>query len=102
MKFYTKRPIPVPAVKVTKENREEIIALLNSGTTGWEIVKENGEEVGFFVHTWEGIEPVYYDPTKNVDKDHPDGDYVWIIKGIHNECYPCYDDVFKESYDEVK
>ena len=102
MKFYTKRPIPVPAVEVTKENREEIIALLNSGTTGWEIVKEKGVEVGFLVHAWEGIEPVYYDPTKNVDKNHPYGTFVWIIRGIHNECYPCANDVFLESYDEVK
>lgn len=27
------------------------------------------------------------------------GDYV--IKGIHNECYPCAKSVFEDSYEEV-
>lgn len=99
MNFYVKRPIPVPAISVTKENEEEIINLLNSGTTGWQEIKQNGEIIGFHVHAWEGIEPVYYDITKNADKDHLNGTLVWIIKGIHNECYPCVDDVFQDSYD---
>lgn len=28
------------------------------------------------------------------------GDY--IIKGVHNEYYPCKPDIFKETYDEVE
>ena len=85
MKMFVKKPIPVAAVKVEKENREEIIELLNSGTTGWEEL-----ENGFMVHSWEGIEPVVY------------GSNYWIIRGIKGECYPCEGSVFEQSYEEVK
>lgn len=85
MKQYIKKPIPICAVEVKKENREEIIELLKSGTTEWEEIKN-----GFYVHSWEGIQPVYYDNN------------YWIIRGIKGECYPCESHVFEESYEELK
>ena len=83
MKFYTKKPIPVAAVKCEKENRKEIIELLQQGTTKWEELPD-----GFMVHSWEGVEPVKY------------GSNYWIIKGVKGECYPCEGGVFEQSYEE--
>lgn len=85
MKYYVKKPIPVAAAKVEKENREEIIELLKSGTTAWEELPD-----GFMVYSWEGIEPVKY------------GSNYWIIRGIKGECYPCEGNVFEESYEPYK
>ena len=85
LKQYIKKPIPVYAVKVEKENKLQIIALLKSGTTDWEELED-----GFMVHSWEGIEPVKY------------GSNYWIIRGIKGECYPCEGNIFEESYVEVK
>ena len=85
MKQYVKNPIPVYAVKVEKENREEIIELLNMGTTGWEELPD-----GFLVHSWEGVEPVKY------------GSDYYIIRGIKGECYPYEGNVFRESYTEYR
>ena len=79
---YVKKPIPIEAVKVEKENREQIIKLLQKGVTGWEELED-----GFIVHSWEGVEPVKY------------GSNYWIIKGIKGECYPCEGTVFDESYE---
>lgn len=85
MKQYIKKPIPIYAVKVEKENRDEIIELLKMGVTDWEELDN-----GFLVHSWEGVEPVVY------------GSNYWIIRGIKGECYPCEGNVFDESYEEVK
>ena len=85
MKKYVKKPIPVYAVKVEKENRDEIIELLKMGVTDWEELDN-----GFLVHSWEGVEPVVY------------GSNYWIIRGIKGECYPCEGGVFEESYIEAE
>ena len=85
MKFYVKKPIPVAAVKVEKENKDDIVELLKSGSTKW-----NELEDGFMVHSWEGIEPVKY------------GSNYWIIRGVKGECYQCEGSVFEESYEVAK
>jgi len=84
MRYFIKKAIPIAAVKVEVENREEIIELLQSGTTEWEETPN-----GFMVHSWEGIEPVTF------------GSNYWIIRGVKGECYPCEGDVFDSSYEEV-
>ena len=97
MKKYIKIA-PVCAVEVVKENEEEIIKLLESGTTGFDILKdETGNIIGYMVHSWEGVEPVFYDITKN-----PKPSKYWIIRGVKGECYPCEGNVFEERYVEVK
>ena len=85
LKKYVKKPIPIEAVKVEKENRDLIIKLLKKGVTDWEELED-----GFLVHSWEGAEPVKY------------GSNYWIIKGIKGECYPCEGNVFNESYEEYE
>ena len=85
MKQYIKKPIPIFAVKVERENHDELIELLKMGVTDWEELDN-----GFLVHSWEGVEPVVY------------GSNYWIIRGIKGECYPCEGNVFDESYEEVR
>lgn len=77
---YTKKPIPVEAVRFNGENREEI-----ENFVGEKAVFKSGE---LFIYTLEGI-------MKSVA-----GDY--IIKGIHGEFYPCKEDIFMESYEEYE
>jgi len=89
MKF-VKKPIPIDAVKCLKENEEEIIELLESGTTEWEkVLDDDYNVVGFNIHSWEGVDPVYYDVTKNKNSG---GKPYWIMKGLKGECYPCVAD----------
>lgn len=88
MKF-VKKPIPIEAVKCIKENEEEIINLLNSGTTEWEPITQGDEIVGYDIHSWEGVDPCYYDVTKNKNSN---GKPYWIMKGLKSECYPCVAD----------
>ena len=84
-----KKPIPVDAVKCVKENEEEIIQLLNQGVTDFEPITQGEEIVGFYIHSWEGVDPVYYDVDKNKNGN---GKPYWIIKGLKNEIYPCVAD----------
>jgi len=98
MKF-VKKPIPIEAVKCVKENEEEILKLLNSGTTEFEPLTEGKDDeiVGFDIHSWEGVDPVYYDPKRNVNKDHTNGAEYYIMKGIKGECYPYVKDDDSEA-----
>lgn len=92
MKFI-KKPIPIDAVKCIKKNEAEIIRLLNSGKTDYDLIKDGTLSiVGYDIHSWEGVDPVYYDPKKNSTKDHPNGAVYWVIRGIKGEIYPCIED----------
>lgn len=90
---YVKKPIPVEAVKCTYENRDEVESLLESGTTEWEkVLDDDYNLIGYNIHSWEGVDPVYFDPSRNVNKDHPFGAEYFVIKGLKGECYPCIKD----------
>jgi len=89
MKF-VKKPLPIDAVKCIKENEEEIKALLESGTTEWEpLLDDDYNVIGFHIHSWEGVDPVYYDVAKNKNSG---GKPYWVMKGLKGECYPCVAD----------
>lgn len=101
MKF-VKKPIPVDAVKCIKENEDEIIKLLNNGTTDYEPITQGDEIIGFDIHSWEGVDPVYYDYSKNKNGG---GKPYWIIKGLKGEVYPCVADDEEDAplgYQEYK
>lgn len=92
MKFI-KKPIPIEAIKCTRENAAEIENLLESGVTDWEkVLDDDYNVIGYNIHSWEGVDPVYFDPTRNINKDHPFGAVYWVIKGLKGECYPCIAD----------
>ena len=98
MPKFIKKPQPIEAVKCTKENEAAIVALLNAGTTDWEVITDdNGTVIGYFIHSWEGVDPVYYDPAKNVNKKHPEGAIYWVMKGLEDECYPCIADSVEDA-----
>lgn len=90
MSKFIKKPIPVEAVKCIKDNENTIIDLLNAGVTEWStILNDNYEVIGFNIHSWEGIDPVYYDFKKNKNSGNK---AYWIIKGLKGEVYPCVAD----------
>lgn len=94
MKFI-KKPIPIEAVKCIKENEQEIILLLDSCSTKWEKVLDSKNEIiGFNIHSWEGIDPVYYDAVLN---ENGNWKPYWIMKGLKGECYPCVADDVEDA-----
>lgn len=89
MKF-RKKPVIIEAVQWTGENSEAILY--------W---------VGGY-HKSDSLERIAY-----LDKDHQlkirtlEGEHLanvndWIIKGVHNEFYPCKPDIFEKTYEAVE
>lgn len=82
MKWYVKKPIPVPALQWDGFNRKGVELFIGKS--------------------------VSYDPTKKIlvidtyegDMIASQGDY--IIRGIEGEFYPCKPSVFEKSYEEVE
>ena len=90
MQKFIKKPIPICAVKCLQENAGEIEDLLESGVTAWEpILDDDYKVIGFHIHSWEGVDPVYFDVSKNKNGG---GKPYWILKGLKGECYPCVAD----------
>lgn len=87
---FVKKPIPIDAIKCIKENEAEIEEFLESGKTSWDkVLDDDYNVIGFNIHSWEGIDPVYYDIKKNKNGH---GKPYWIMKGLKGECYPCVAD----------
>lgn len=88
---YRKKPVVVEAKKWTDENTDEIIEWMGEDTWLVDEVDDGGKETG---------ETVLLIPTLEGDMKGRKGD--WIIKGVKNEFYPCRDDIFRETYEEVR
>lgn len=87
---FRKLPVEIEAVHYDGTNREEIAAFI--GQAGKAIETKlpgpgRGLHDGIIIRTLEG------DMTASV------GD--WIIKGVAGEFYPCRDDIFAATYEEV-
>lgn len=80
-KFYTKLPIPVPALQWTGENIDDIMNFMK-----WRNASHD-KHTGLIIHTLEGNHKATI------------GDY--IIKGVSGEFYPCKENIFKQTYVEV-
>lgn len=85
MEKYRKKPVTVEAVRVT----EDFIKAKSLGDT-YQTIDGNTyrltyTDAGILVETLEG----------NVAAGVGD----WIIKGIHDELYPCKHDIFIKTYD---
>jgi hypothetical protein len=80
IKKYIKNPIPIEAVQWNGENIKEIADFIGEYT---------GEIRGgsLYIKTIEG------------DMFAPIGSY--IIKGVNGEFYPCREDIFEKTYEEV-
>lgn len=88
MQIFRKKPIIIEAIQLTRETVQEcydfIGAKHNFPECGMGIDPEDGQ---FKLTTLEGVMTVSV------------GD--WIIRGIKGEYYPCKDDIFVATYDEV-
>lgn len=83
---FRKKPVEVDAIQYTAETCLEI-------------------------HKWMGVEHQQYGDTKPCGKDHiyietleglmraQPGD--WVIKGVNGEFYPCKNDIFRKTYDQI-
>ena len=82
MPRFRKRPVVVEAVQFTQANRNAWLALLNTH---------------HLVRAADGLHAVI--PRLEGDMRIHEGD--WIIRGIAGELYPCRDDTFRQTYEEV-
>lgn len=83
-----KKPVEVEAFKFTlkKKDREPDWFLKEIGNSV--IIEQVGAKQEWFIMTLEG--------KMKISK----GD--WVIKGVHNEIYPCKPDIFNLTYDVVE
>lgn len=85
---YRKRPVVIEAVQLTLENRAEVYRWMQ-GRASLRLFDPSGRErPSLDISTLEGIFPAY------------PGD--WIIRGVKGEYYPCRDDIFRLTYEEVE
>jgi hypothetical protein len=83
MSEFKKRPVKITAVQWTGSSAslEEIQKLSSKSDR---IIRYHELSNSLFIETLEGSMQA--------------GVSDWIIKGIHDEIYPCKDDIFKETY----
>lgn len=87
MAKYRKKPVVIEAFKLTNES---IVEILNWVTDYIDIkidIDKEGNVIGLMIPTLEGMMKASID------------DY--IIKGVHNEFYPCKPDIFEKTYEPV-
>ncbi len=82
---FRKKPVVIEAVQYTGTNFKEILDFLGGDD---ERDKIDIHHNSIFIKTLEG--DVHAKPND------------WIIRGIKGEYYPCRDDIFWETYEEVK
>jgi hypothetical protein len=84
MKRYRKKPVVVEAVRLDEDNRNEVAQWSGGVLTTLEACDAH---LNIYIKTLEGIMTAI------------PGD--WIIKGVNGEFYPCRDDIFRKTYEEV-
>ena len=83
---YRKKPVEVDVIKWDGTNAEEVFKFVESGNTVK--FKKDGNKYSLFIVTLEGEMRV------------KEGDYV--IRGVHDEYYPCDPDIFNKTYEKVE
>ena len=83
VRHFKKKPVTIEAMQIDgPETIQPIVEWMNSATTGWQT-----DPPTIWIDTLEG----------RMTAD--DGD--WIIKGVAGEFYPCKDNIFIRTYQEV-
>lgn len=84
MKRYVKKPIAIQAMQLTNESIQDVVDWIHDTDTRayW------AGESNIVIETLEG------------DMLAREGDYV--IRGVRGEFYPCAQDIFEETYEEVE
>lgn len=81
---FRKRPVIVDAVQFTKDNKDELSKFFE----------------GFDVHyVWLHSDESLVIETLEGPMTAREGD--WIIRGLHDEFYPCKPEIFEETYEQV-
>ena len=94
---YVKKPIPIEAIQFFYSNKESMKELNNF--CGSKITSHcDVGDVLFDIHN--DCPTLLYVKTLEGDMRISHGDF--IIKGISGEFYPCKEDIFKATYEEVK
>jgi hypothetical protein len=83
MARYRKKPVVIDAVQIRKDTTEVMEFVGEHG----EIINAVDGTVSVVIHTLEG------------DMHAKEGDY--IIRGVQGEYYPCRQDIFEDTYEEV-
>ena len=104
VKKYKKKPIPIEALQWTGNNTEEVREF-----TGESLSKNVDDYVDliklkFDMEKYQGISPDEmneYFVIKTLEGNHLTAIGDYIIKGVRGEFYPCKEDIFLETYDEV-
>lgn len=81
-----KKAVVIDAIQWTGDNVDEILEFVNHydiRVSSYE--SEGGQKEDLFINTLEG------------SMHASEGD--WIIKGVHDEFYPCKPDIFEETYE---
>jgi len=84
MPMFMKKPIPVEARQFTIETSEEVAKWAGSVVSK----RPDGTPNAMLIYTIEGV------MTAQIND--------WIIKGVRGEFYPCAENIFYETYEEVK
>ena len=100
MAKYRKKPVVIEAFQITKKTRVDNIDWPNwlheawqkgfneNGSVGCQDYPNSNGKDRLIIKTLEGIHTVRWND--------------WIIKGIHNELYPCKPDIFEATYELVE
>ncbi|MFW6225351.1 MAG: hypothetical protein ACOC3V_00165 [bacterium] len=83
---YRKKPVEIQAVQLTKENLN-IVYLYLINTTYTKFQLKTDEPIGIII------------PSSKDEMLAEIGSF--IIKGVHDEFYPCDEKTFKSTYDKV-
>lgn len=81
---FRKKPIVIEAVRWDGENHEEICGFIGERLPKRESISH---EATLLIPTLEGVMTA--------------GCGDWIIKGVNGEYYPCKNDIFNKTYEEV-
>lgn len=88
-KTFRKKPVEIEAMQLTRENVAQVEEFINGRAE--EALRPGpgrGITKGVRIHTLEGDMLASW------------GD--WIIRGVQGEFYPCRDDIFRQTYDDVE
>lgn len=86
---YRKRPVEVEAVQLAGGNSVQVATFITEG----------GGTFRADTHPTDAKQDVFYITTLEGDMRATNGD--WIIRGVQGEFYPCRDDIFRATYEEV-
>ena len=91
---YRKKPLVVEAVKIDKDNTEELETLIDTNNSS--------EDICCYYRSLYGIAEIYMVKIKTLEGTMVANVGDYIIKGIKGEFYPCKPNIFEATYEKVE